>query len=84
VIEERRFDSFAASLLQSNPNFEVEAPQFFEFDRPAIGADESPQQYSTRLLAQLAITGKSGGEDALDEALAQAAGEQGSLLPVSG
>lgn len=27
--------------------------EFFEFDRPEIGPDESPQQYSTRLLAQL-------------------------------
>ncbi len=27
--------------------------EFFEFDRPAIGPEESPQQYSTRLLAQL-------------------------------
>jgi 1-acyl-sn-glycerol-3-phosphate acyltransferase len=27
--------------------------QFFEFDRPAIAPEESPQQYSTRLLAQL-------------------------------
>jgi 1-acyl-sn-glycerol-3-phosphate acyltransferase len=26
---------------------------FFAFDRPAIGPDESPQEYSTRLLAQL-------------------------------
>ncbi|HEX3975549.1 MAG TPA: lysophospholipid acyltransferase family protein [Solirubrobacteraceae bacterium] len=27
--------------------------EFFAFDRPAIGAAESPQEYSTRLLAQL-------------------------------
>ena len=27
--------------------------EFFEFDRPAIAPEESPQQYSTRLLAQL-------------------------------
>lgn len=27
--------------------------EFFEFDRPAIGPDESPQEYSTRLLAQI-------------------------------
>jgi 1-acyl-sn-glycerol-3-phosphate acyltransferase len=27
--------------------------EFFEFDRPGIGPDESPQEYSTRLLAQL-------------------------------
>jgi 1-acyl-sn-glycerol-3-phosphate acyltransferase len=39
------------------PRFPRERPrvrvEFFEFDRPAIGPDESPQQYSTRLLAQL-------------------------------
>jgi 1-acyl-sn-glycerol-3-phosphate acyltransferase len=34
----------------ARPHVHVE---FFEFDRPAIGPDESPQQYSTRLLAQL-------------------------------
>jgi 1-acyl-sn-glycerol-3-phosphate acyltransferase len=73
--------------------------EFFEFDRPAIAPEESPQQYSTRLLAQvrqrapievagrkraaalagrvpvwseqLAITGRPGGEGALEEALAQ-------------
>jgi hypothetical protein len=77
---------------------------FFEFDRPEIGRDESPQDYSTRLLAQLrerapievagrkraaalvgrvptwspelAITGKPGGQGALEEALAQTAGKQ--------
>jgi 1-acyl-sn-glycerol-3-phosphate acyltransferase len=27
--------------------------EFFEFDRPAIAPEESPQEYSTRLLAQL-------------------------------
>ncbi len=27
--------------------------EFFEFDRPAIAPDESPQEYSTRLLAQI-------------------------------
>lgn len=39
------------------PRFPRERPhvrvEFFQFDRPAIGPDESPQQYSTRLLAQL-------------------------------
>ena len=77
----------------------------FEFDRPAIAPEESPQQYSTRLLAQirqrapievagrkraaglagrvptwsteLAITGKPGGEGALEEALAQTAPKHG-------
>ncbi len=81
---------------RARPHVRVE---FFEFDRPAIGPEESPAQYSTRLLAQLrrrapievagrkraaalagrvptwspelAITGKPGGEGALEEALAQ-------------
>ena len=35
---------------RSRPHVTVD---FFEFDRPAIGAEESPQEYSTRLLAQL-------------------------------
>ena len=35
---------------RGRPHVRVE---FFEFDRPAIAADESPQQYSTRLLGQL-------------------------------
>jgi 1-acyl-sn-glycerol-3-phosphate acyltransferase len=35
---------------RARPHTRVE---FFEFDRPAIAPDESPQQYSTRLLAQL-------------------------------
>lgn len=35
---------------RDRPHVRVE---FFTFDRAAIGADESPQQYSTRLLAQL-------------------------------
>jgi 1-acyl-sn-glycerol-3-phosphate acyltransferase len=83
---------------KARPHVEVE---FFEFDRPAIAPEESPQQYSTRLLTQLrqrapievagraraaalagrvptwspelAITGKPGGEGALEEALAQTA-----------
>src|SRR5437764_5331425 len=78
--------------------------EFFEFDHPAIAPAESPQPYSTRLLAQLrqrapievagrkraaalagriptwspelAITGKPGGEGALEEALAQSAAKQ--------
>src|SRR5437764_10580729 len=86
---------------RARPHVRVE---FFEFDRPAIEPDESPQQYSTRLLAQirqrapievagrkraaalagrvptwspeLAITGKPGGEGALEEALAQSAAKQ--------
>jgi len=91
------------------PRFPRARPQvrveFFEFDRPAIAPEESPQQYSTRLLAQirqrapievagrkragalagrvptwspeLAITGKPGGEGALEEALAQTAPKHG-------
>jgi 1-acyl-sn-glycerol-3-phosphate acyltransferase len=35
---------------RTRPHVRVE---FFEFDRPAIEPEESPQQYSTRLLAQL-------------------------------
>src|SRR5437588_9803282 len=35
---------------RARPRVRVE---FFEFDRPAIALEESPQQYSTRLLAQL-------------------------------
>src|SRR5690348_2837291 len=39
------------------PRFPREHPhvrvEFFEFERAAIGPDESPQEYSTRLLAQL-------------------------------
>jgi hypothetical protein len=27
--------------------------EFFEFDQPAIGPDESPQEYGARLLAQI-------------------------------
>jgi hypothetical protein len=78
--------------------------EFFEFDRPAIAPEETPQEYATRLLAQLrqrapievagrkraaalagrvpiwspelAITGRPGGEGALEEALAQAAAKQ--------
>lgn len=41
----------------SIPRFPRERPhvrvEFFEFDRPTIGPDESAQEYSTRLLAQL-------------------------------
>jgi 1-acyl-sn-glycerol-3-phosphate acyltransferase len=86
---------------KERPNVRVE---FFEFDRPAITPEESPQEYSTRLLAQLrqrapieiagrkraaalggrvpiwspelAITGRPGGEGALEEALAQVTARQ--------
>jgi 1-acyl-sn-glycerol-3-phosphate acyltransferase len=87
---------------RARPHVRVE---FFEFDRPAIAPEESPQQYSTRLLLEirqrapievagrkraaalvgrvptwspeLAITGKPGGEGALEEALAQTAPKDG-------
>jgi 1-acyl-sn-glycerol-3-phosphate acyltransferase len=83
---------------RERPHVRVE---FFAFERAEIGPDESPQEYSTRLLAELrrrapievagrkraaalagrvptwsperAITGKPGGEGALEEALAQIA-----------
>jgi 1-acyl-sn-glycerol-3-phosphate acyltransferase len=83
---------------RARPHVRVE---FFEFDGPAISPEESPQQYSTRLLAELrqrapievagrrraaalagrvptwspelAITGKPGGQGAVEEALAQTA-----------
>ncbi len=86
---------------RKRPHVRVE---FFEFDRSAIEPDESPADYSSRLLAQLrqrapievagrkraaalggrvptwsperAITGKPGGEGALEEALAQIAATQ--------
>ncbi len=86
---------------RARPHVRVE---FFEFDRPAIAPDETPQEYATRLLAQLrqrapievagrkraaalvgrvptwspelAITGRPGGEGALEEALAQTAAKQ--------
>jgi hypothetical protein len=35
---------------RARPDVRVE---FFAFDRPAIAPEESPQEYSTRLLAQL-------------------------------
>jgi len=87
---------------RARPHVRIE---FFEFDRPTIESEESPQGYSTRLLAQLrqrapievagrkraaalagrvptwspelAITGKPGGNGALEEALAQTAAKRG-------
>ncbi len=83
---------------QARPRVRVE---FFEFERPAIAPEETPQEYSTRLLAQVrqrapievagrkraaalvgrvptwsperAITGRPGGQGAVEEALAQTA-----------
>ena len=106
AVPEARILGVACNGTAAIPRFPRERPrvrvEFFEFDRPAIGAEESPQEYSTRLLAQLrerapievagkkraaaldgrvptwspelAITGKPGGKGALEEALAQTAG----------
>ena len=43
-------DSRDPAVPQVRPRVRVE---FFEFDRPAIAPEESPQEYSTRLLAQV-------------------------------
>jgi 1-acyl-sn-glycerol-3-phosphate acyltransferase len=47
----------ACNATTAIPLFPKERPhvrvEFFEFDRAAIGPDESPEQYSTRLLAQI-------------------------------
>ncbi|HTX30102.1 MAG TPA: lysophospholipid acyltransferase family protein [Solirubrobacteraceae bacterium] len=107
AVPDARIIGVACTGTAAIPRFPRERPhvrvQFFEFDRPAIEPDESPQEYSNRLLAQLrerapievagrtraaalagrvpswsselAITGKPGGEGALEEALAQTAGQ---------
>src|SRR5690349_9983364 len=108
AVPEATIVGVACSGTVAIPRFPRQRPHvrvdFFEFDRPEIGGDESPRAYATRLLAQLrerapievagrkraealagrvptwspelAITGKPGGEGALEEALAQSAGEQ--------
>jgi 1-acyl-sn-glycerol-3-phosphate acyltransferase len=47
----------ACSGTVAIPRFPTARPhvkvEFFEFDRPAIAIDESPQEYATRLLAEL-------------------------------
>jgi 1-acyl-sn-glycerol-3-phosphate acyltransferase len=57
AVPETRIIGVACTGTAAIPRFPRERPQvrveFFEFDRAAIGADESPQEYSTRLLAQL-------------------------------
>lgn len=105
AVPEAAIIGIACSGTVAIPRFPRERPrvrvEFFEFDRPAIGPEESPQEYATRLLAQLrqrapieiagrkraaalagrvptwspelAITGRPGGEGALEEALAQTA-----------
>jgi len=108
AVPEATIIGVACSGTVAIPRFPRVRPQvsvdFFEFDRAEIGRDESPQDYGTRLLAQLrkrapievagrkraaalvgrvptwspelAITGKPGGKGALEEALAQTAGNQ--------
>src|SRR3954466_7142492 len=108
AVPEATIIGVACSGTVAIPRFPRKRPHvsvdFFEFDRPEIGRDESPQEYATRLLGQLrkrapievagrkraaalvgrvptwspewAITGKPGGRGALEEALAQSAGEQ--------
>ena len=107
AVPETRILGVACNGTAAIPRFPRARPHvqvtFFEFERPAIGADESPQDYSTRLLAELrqrapieiagrkraaalsgrvpvwsaevAITGRPGGEGALEEALAQTSAE---------
>ena len=57
AVPEARIIGVACNGTVAIPRFPRERPrvrvEFFEFDREAIGPDESPQQYSTRLLAQL-------------------------------
>lgn len=57
AVPEATIIGVACSGTVGIPRFPTKRPhvsvEFFEFDRPAIGPDESPQEYSTRLLAQL-------------------------------
>ena len=57
AVPEARIIGIACNGTAAIPRFPGARPhvsvEFFEFDRPAIGPDESPQDYSTRLLAQL-------------------------------
>lgn len=57
AVPEARIIGVACNGTVAIPRFPRERPhvsvEFFEFDRPAIGPEESPQDYSTRLLAQL-------------------------------
>jgi 1-acyl-sn-glycerol-3-phosphate acyltransferase len=57
AVPEATIIGVACSGTVAIPRFPRERPrvrvEFFAFDRPAIGPDETPQEYSTRLLAQL-------------------------------
>jgi 1-acyl-sn-glycerol-3-phosphate acyltransferase len=57
AVPEAAIIGVACSGTVAIPRFPRERPhvrvEFFEFDRAAIESNESPQQYSTRLLAQL-------------------------------
>jgi 1-acyl-sn-glycerol-3-phosphate acyltransferase len=57
AVPEARVLGVACNDTVAIPRFPRARPrvrvEFFEFDRPAIEPEESPQEYSTRLLAQL-------------------------------
>jgi 1-acyl-sn-glycerol-3-phosphate acyltransferase len=57
AVPEAAIIGVACSGTVAIPRFPRQRPQvrveFFEFDRPAIAPEESPQEYSTRLLAQI-------------------------------
>ena len=57
AVPEARLLGVACNGTVAIPRFPRARPrvrvEFFEFDRPAIEPEESPQEYSTRLLAQL-------------------------------
>ena len=57
AVPEARIIGVACNGTAAIPRFPRARPRvrvdFFEFERPAIGPGESPQEYSTRLLAQI-------------------------------
>ena len=57
AVPEARILGVACNGTAAIPRFPRERPRvrvaFFEFERPSIAPEESPQQYATRLLAQL-------------------------------
>jgi len=57
AVPEARILGVACNGTAAIPRFPRARPrvrvEFFEFERPAIGPEESPQEYSTRLLAQI-------------------------------
>jgi 1-acyl-sn-glycerol-3-phosphate acyltransferase len=57
AVPEATIIGVACSGTVAIPRFPMKRPhvsvEFFAFDRPEIGRDESPQEYGTRLLAQL-------------------------------